>query len=95
MFFASNDDVGRILTYNYLRIPVCGSHFRLIELFDVLVYTNYIIQIKNYENQNNSLKAYKVDNEGYITCNLEQIQNEYFNQLESKLIKNNIALAVF
>lgn len=78
-----------------MRIPVCGSHYKIIEQFDVLVYDNNNIQIKNYENQANSLSAYKVNKEGYITCNLEQIQNEYFNQLESKLIKKMIPVTLF
>jgi hypothetical protein len=90
-----HDEIGVITVYNYTSQPLNGTHFKEIKHFELKVFSDETIKIKNHENYSNSLRTPRVDDFGYIICEPDKLPVEFFKQLETLLIKQQIALAVY
>lgn len=85
--------VGLITLYNYSKISFTGSNHVKIDPFDLFVYPNQSVKIKNYIQFNNPMSV-TIDSHGYIYSNIHTINNTYFKQLESMLIQKSIPLTI-
>lgn len=89
------EEIGLIRVYTYYAEAINGSHLNLLKHFEVRVFADETIKMKNHENYSNSLKTPRVDENGYITCEASQFPSEFFKQLETMLIKQQIPLEVY
>jgi hypothetical protein len=90
-----HDEIGVITVYNYTSQPLNGTHFKEIKHFELKVFSDETIKMKNHENYSNSLRTPRVDDFGYIICEPDKLPVEFFKQLETLLIKRQIPLEIY
>ena len=88
-------EIGLITVCNYYSQAIHGNHLNKIKDFEVYVFADETIKMKNHENYKNSFKTPRVDEHGYINCEANSFPSEFFKQFETLLIKKQIPLKIY